>query len=155
MKKVFQLIATTCFAVAILLTTSTAFAQQRTSPRDSVMAKIAGANIKINYGSPAVDGRAVWGGLVPYDKMWRAGANQATTFTTDKEIIKDLWEPILKAWFTEGIDDPRITAIKVEAKNGYYWDNKHGNTVAFAKTIVGAVLGKTLDDSIEGSLINP
>lgn len=77
------------------------------------------------------------------------------TISKDKEIIKELWEPILKAWFTEGIDDPRITAIKVEAKSGYYWDNKHGNTVAFAKTIVGAVLGKTLDDSIEGSLINP
>ncbi|MFD0749688.1 DUF2911 domain-containing protein [Mucilaginibacter calamicampi] len=86
MKKVLQLVATTCFAVAILLTTSTAFAQQRTSPRDSVSAKIGGANIKINYGSPAVDNRTVWGGLVPYDKMWRAGANQATTFTTDKEV---------------------------------------------------------------------
>jgi len=77
------------------------------------------------------------------------------TITTDKEVIKELWEPILKTWFTEGIDDPRITAIKVEAKEGYYWDNKHGNAVAFVKTVVGAVLGKTLDDSIEGELINP
>ena len=77
------------------------------------------------------------------------------TISKDKEIIKELWEPILKAWFTEGIDDPRITAIKVEAKEGYYWDNKHGNVVAFAKTLVGAALGKTLDDSIEGKLIHP
>ncbi|TDE12124.1 pyridoxamine 5'-phosphate oxidase family protein [Dyadobacter psychrotolerans] len=73
----------------------------------------------------------------------------------DRQIIKELWEPILKTWFTEGIDDPRITIIKVEAKEGYYWDNKHGNAVAFAKTLVGAVLGKTMDDSIEGNLINP
>jgi len=77
------------------------------------------------------------------------------TISKDKEIIKELWEPLLKTWFTEGEDDPRITAIKVEAKEGYYWDNKHGNTVAFAKMLVGAALGKTLDDSIEGELINP
>jgi general stress protein 26 len=73
----------------------------------------------------------------------------------DKTIIKELWEPILKTWFTEGIDDQRITVIKVEAKDGYYWDNKHGNTVAFAKMVAGAVMGKTLDDSIEGKLVNP
>jgi len=77
------------------------------------------------------------------------------TITTDKEVIKELWEPILKTWFTEGIDDPRITAIKVEAKEGYYWDNRHGNAVAFAKTVVGAIIGKTMDDSIEGKLVNP
>jgi len=77
------------------------------------------------------------------------------TISKDKAKIKELWEPILKAWFTEGEDDARITVIKVEAKEGYYWDNKHGNAIAFAKTIAGAVMGKTLDDSIEGKLINP
>lgn len=70
----------------------------------------------------------------------------------DKEKIKELWEPILKTWFTEGIDDPRITVIKVEPTEGYYWDNKHGNAVAFVKQAVGAAIGKTLDDSIEGKL---
>ncbi|MCF2447726.1 pyridoxamine 5'-phosphate oxidase family protein [Dyadobacter sp. CY345] len=77
------------------------------------------------------------------------------TISKDKATIKELWEPILKAWFTEGEDDPRITVIKVEAKEGYYWDNKHGNAVALVKTAVGAMLGKTLDDSIEGKLVNP
>lgn len=74
------------------------------------------------------------------------------TISTDKQLIKELWEPILKTWFTEGIDDPRITAIKVDTQQGYYWDNKHGNAVAFVKTIAGAIMGKTLDDSIEGKL---
>ena len=75
--------------------------------------------------------------------------------STDKQVIQELWEPILKVWFTEGIDDPRITVIKVETKDGYYWDNKHGNTVAFVKTLIGAAIGKTMDDSIEGKLVNP
>jgi general stress protein 26 len=74
------------------------------------------------------------------------------TISTNKELIKELWEPILKTWFTEGVDDPRITVIKVETEQGYYWDNKHGDAVAFVKMGLGALLGKTLDDSIEGKL---
>jgi general stress protein 26 len=70
----------------------------------------------------------------------------------DKRRIRDLWEPVLKTWFTEGEDDPRITVIKVEPAGGYYWDNKHGDTVAGIKMLIGAVVGKTLDDSIEGRL---
>jgi len=69
-----------------------------------------------------------------------------------KKLIKELWEPLLKTWFTEGVDDPRITVIKVETKQGYYWDNKHGNAIALVKMAAGAAMGKTLDDSIEGKL---
>jgi hypothetical protein len=89
MKKVFQFTAAACFAFALFLTTSTAFAQGArpvASPRDSVSAKVAGATISINYGSPSVKGRKIFGGLEPYGKLWRAGANQATVFTTDKDI---------------------------------------------------------------------
>ncbi|AUD01909.1 pyridoxamine 5'-phosphate oxidase family protein [Spirosoma pollinicola] len=75
------------------------------------------------------------------------------TISTDKALIKELWEPILKTWFTEGEDDPRITVIKVDTLEAYYWDNKHGDAVAFVKMAAGAILGKTLDDSIEGKLI--
>ena len=64
--------------------------------------------------------------------------------------LEELWEPILKTWFTGGIDDPRITVIEVTPTSGYYWDNKHGNMVAGAKMLIGAAVGKTLDDSIEG-----
>lgn len=71
---------------------------------------------------------------------------------TDRRRIRDLWNFMLKTWFTEGEDDPRITAIRVLPRQGYYWDNKHGDAVAGAKVAIGAVLGKTLDDSIEGTL---
>lgn len=74
------------------------------------------------------------------------------TISTDKALIEELWEPLLKTWFTEGKNDPRITVIKVATQEGYYWDNKHGNAVALIKMAAGAVLGKTLDDSIEGQL---
>lgn len=72
--------------------------------------------------------------------------------STDKALIKELWEPILKVWFTEGEDDPRITVIIVTPTEGYYWDNKHGNAIAMVKMAAGAIMGKTIDDSIEGTI---
>lgn len=74
------------------------------------------------------------------------------TVSRDKARIKTLWHFMLKTWFTEGEDDPRITVIKVVPTDGYYWDNKHGNTVAGIKMLIGAAVGTTLDDSIEGRL---
>ncbi len=73
----------------------------------------------------------------------------------DKATIERLWDPTLKTWFTGGVDDPRITAIEVVPHEGYYWDTKHGNLVAGLKILVGTVIGKTLDDSIEGKLKIP
>jgi general stress protein 26 len=70
----------------------------------------------------------------------------------DRARIHDLWNPLLKTWFTEGEDDPRITVIRFTPQSGYYWDNKHGSVVMGAKVAVGALIGKTLDDSIEGRL---
>lgn len=76
--------------------------------------------------------------------------NGRATVSRDRSKIDELWEPIVKTWFTEGKDDPRITVIKVEPTDGYYWDTKHGMAVAGVKMMIGAVIGKTLDDSIEG-----
>lgn len=73
----------------------------------------------------------------------------------DQAKIHELWEPIVKTWFTEGETDPRIRVVEVAPQGGYYWDNKHGSMVAGIKMLVGAAIGKTLDDSIEGSLAFP
>ena len=70
----------------------------------------------------------------------------------DKAKIEELYEPIMKTWFTEGKDDPRITVICVTPSEGYYWDTKHNRAVVFAKMVAGAITGKTLDDSIEGKI---
>ncbi|TDO23932.1 pyridoxamine 5'-phosphate oxidase family protein [Pedobacter duraquae] len=74
------------------------------------------------------------------------------TIHTDHAKVKELWNPILKTWFTEGENDPRIALIRIEPSDGYYWDTKHGNFVSGVKIMVGAAIGKTLDDSIEGTL---
>jgi Protein of unknown function (DUF2911) len=73
--------------LALFALSNSGYAQkQRQSPHDTVTAVINGANLKVTFGSPAVKGRTIWGDLVPYDKAWRGGADEATLFTTDKEI---------------------------------------------------------------------
>ena len=78
-------------AFAGMFITSLIWAQddksKRPSPPETATGKVMGATITINYSSPAVKGRKIWGGLVPYDKVWRAGANEATIFETDKDIM--------------------------------------------------------------------
>ncbi|SDL50482.1 Protein of unknown function [Catalinimonas alkaloidigena] len=80
------------WAVALLFSFVTVVQAQddpskRPSPPATASGKVKGANITVNYSSPAVKGRTVWGELVPYNEVWRAGANEATTFETDKDIM--------------------------------------------------------------------
>ena len=59
---------------------------------------------------------------------------------------------MIKTRFTDGVEDSRITVIKVAPIDGYYWNTKHGNLVAGVKMLIGAAIGKSLDDSIEGTV---
>jgi hypothetical protein len=77
---------TSLFLAALFISFSSVAQKKMASPRDSSAAKIGKSNVSINYGSPAVKGRVIWGDLVPYKKVWRAGANEATRFTTTEAI---------------------------------------------------------------------
>ena len=70
--------------LVFLFTTTISCAQK--SPRKQSEGKINGVNISIDYGSPSVKGRKIWGKLVKYNKVWRAGANENTTFSFDKNV---------------------------------------------------------------------
>ena len=83
------------------------------------------------------------------DFLFLAGT---ATISFDKNKIRELWTPLAKAWFTQGENDPRISAIKVVPENGFYWDNKHGNLIAGVKMLFGALVGQTIDDSIIGKI---
>ena len=57
------------------------------SPRDTSRVTVSGAHLLVDYGRPSKRGRAIYGGLVPWGKVWRTGANAATTFVTDKPLV--------------------------------------------------------------------
>jgi len=71
---------------------------------------------------------------------------------SSRELIKELWTPIAKIWFTEGVDDPRISCIRFTFEDGYYWDTKHGKGIEIIKMAASLITGKTMDDGIEGEL---
>jgi hypothetical protein len=56
------------------------------STRDTVRASIAGASLWLDYGRPLKRGRVVFGGVVPWNQVWRTGANEATQFRTDRTL---------------------------------------------------------------------
>ena len=58
----------------------------RISPKASVTETVGLTDINVSYSRPGVKGRKIWGGLVPYDKVWRAGANEATKITFSGDV---------------------------------------------------------------------
>src|SRR5262245_21771913 len=79
--------------VVILVTLMTIIAYFRTketislSPEEEVFFKQDNATITVFYNRPYKKGREIFGGLVPYDKVWRTGANEATTFETTADLV--------------------------------------------------------------------
>jgi len=73
---------------AALSFASPALAQAPASPRDSLRVVIAGDTISVNYGRPSKRGREIFGGLpdMKWGMVWRMGANEATHFTTTKDL---------------------------------------------------------------------
>ena len=75
------------YSVVALFIVAISMAQGKpSSTKEVAIGKINNATITIKYGSPSVNGREIWGGLVPFNQVWRAGANESTTFTTDKDL---------------------------------------------------------------------
>lgn len=83
MKKISVLFLMLFMLMAVVATAQ----EKRPSPAAKATGKIGDATITIDYSSPAVKGRPIWNDLVPYGKVWRTGANEATVFTTDKDIV--------------------------------------------------------------------
>lgn len=59
------------------------------SPRRQSTGMVNGVQVDVDYGSPYVKERVIWGELVPYDKIWRAGANEATAITFGSDVMID------------------------------------------------------------------
>ncbi|HEU5312528.1 MAG TPA: DUF2911 domain-containing protein [Candidatus Udaeobacter sp.] len=91
------------FCLAILALGGTVSAQNDLNLPDvsqaaKVKQRIALTDITVNYHRPLVNGRKIWGGLVPYDKVWRAGANENTTI----EFSDPVWvegQPLAKGTY--------------------------------------------------------
>jgi Protein of unknown function (DUF2911) len=95
MPKLYAIITRAMACAAVLFTTalivSSRFAvldaqRPRASPHESVSGSIGGADLTITYGRPYMRGRVIFGSLVPYDRVWCPGADEATVLTSSKPI---------------------------------------------------------------------
>lgn len=86
--KTFSVLLVALFSLAFTLN---AVAQQdktqRPSPPMTASSSFGETKVVIQYGSPAVKGREIWGKLVPYGKVWRTGANEATVFEVSTDVM--------------------------------------------------------------------
>jgi Protein of unknown function (DUF2911). len=89
MSKILQHTVPLAAAATLIFSSSIASAQldlPRPSPSAKVSQVIGLTEVSVEYSSPAVKGRPIWGALVPYDQMWRTGANQATKITFSRDV---------------------------------------------------------------------
>ena len=96
------------------------YSTKKHSPEAVAAYSVDGTEISINYSQPGVKGRVVFGELVPYGEVWRTGANEATTFSTNRDLL--IGEERLAAgdytlWTVPG---PRSWTIIWNEKS-YFW----------------------------------
>ena len=79
-----------CLALGLMAASGSAQMEKGSRPSPSAKATCelgGGKTITVDYSSPRAKGRKIFGGLVPYGEVWRAGANEATTFVTTTDVM--------------------------------------------------------------------
>ena len=71
----------------------------------------------------------------------------------DKQSINEKWNPMIKAWFSEGKEDPNLCLIKVKTDEAHYWDGEKTKMVEMLKIVASVVTGKKLADGVHGDLL--
>ena len=78
--------------------------------------------------------------------------NAHASIVLDKSKISELWNPLLKIWFKDGIEDNNISLIKVATKTANYWDSENGKMISFFKMISAVIRGNDTIDSKQGKI---
>src|SRR6202008_4357152 len=89
MKKQYAFLAAGCLTLGLMAALGSAQMDKASKPSPPAKASCTladGKSITVDYSSPRAKGRKIFGGLVPYGEVWRAGANEATTFVTSSDI---------------------------------------------------------------------
>jgi len=90
MRKSLVFLAAGCLTVGLMAALGAAQMDKNARPSPAAKATCepaGGKTITVDYSSPRAKGRKIFGGLVPYGEVWRAGANEATTFVTTADVM--------------------------------------------------------------------
>ncbi len=89
LKRILILLTLTAVGLFIYLSVFGNLFSNRLSPKDTANITLNDLNLKVAYNRPSKRERDIFGSLVPFNKVWRTGANEATTFQTNKDLIID------------------------------------------------------------------
>lgn len=70
----------------------------------------------------------------------------------DTASVKEKWNPMIKAWFPGGIDDPAICLLQIKTDEVHYWDTENSKMVQVLKAALSIVAGKPLVEGVHGEL---
>src|ERR1700716_252996 len=90
MLKQFAVLGVGCLTLGLMAALASAQTEKAARPSPAAKASCVladGKTIAVDYSSPRAKGRKIYGGLVPYGEVWRAGANEATTFVTTADVM--------------------------------------------------------------------
>jgi hypothetical protein len=90
MRKPLAVLGVGCLALSLMAALGSAQMDKGAKPSPPAKASCAlgdGKTITVDYSSPRAKGRKIYGGLVPYGEVWRAGANEATAFVTTADLM--------------------------------------------------------------------
>lgn len=108
----------------LLLITTVTVAQ--VSPRTQATGKTGDVTIDIDFGAPSVKDRTIWGSLVPYGKVWRAGANENTTISFSSDVtINEIAIPAGKYGFFIIPNENEDWTIILSNKNDAWGSSKY------------------------------
>jgi len=114
---------------------------KRPSPPAQAQCKFSdGKTITIDYSSPRMRGRKIFGGLVPYGQVWRAGANEATTFVVDTAVTVGDKDVPAGSYTLFAVPNPEKWTLIISKKTGE-WGVPYPEGEDFARTDMSA--GKT------------
>ena len=88
----------------------------------------------------------------PSNHNYVTAKGKAST-SRDKAKIRDLWNPMFKAWFPEGEEDPSIAVLKVEVDEAQYWEASSSKLVFGIKYLARAITGGKVDVGEQGKVL--
>jgi DUF2911 family protein len=164
MRKQFAVLAVGCLTLGLMAVLGSAQMDKGSRPSPAAKASCAladGKTITVDYSSPRAKGRKIFGGLVPYGEVWRAGANEATTFVTTTDLMvggthvpagsytifaipnKDKWSLVVSKktgeWGTN-YAGPSEDLARIDMKASTLPAAVENFTIAFDKTASGCTL---------------
>lgn len=80
----------------------------------------------------------------PDDQVYVSVSGSAR-LVRDRQKMEELWNPILKAWFPQGLDEPDIALLKVEVEQAEYWDSPNGTMVQLVGFVKALLTGRQAD----------